>query len=122
MKKILIVEDDEFLINAYRLKLEKAGFEIKIAEDGIVALEVLKSYVPDLIVLDLVMPRKDGFAVLEDMQKDENLKKIPVLVASNLGQKEDVDRSMALGAVDYVVKSEISLEDLVKKILKLIEK
>lgn len=120
MKKILIVEDDKFLLNAYRVKLQKAGFEIKIAMDGEEAIKVIKGYTPDMILLDLILPKKDGFAVLEELKKEENWKKIPVIIASNLAQKEDIDRGMSLGATDYVVKTDLSLDDLVVKINKIL--
>lgn len=121
MKKILIVEDDKFSLNAYRVKLQKVGFEIKIAMDGEEAIEILKNYTPGLILLDLILPKKDGFAVLAGLRANENWKKIPVLIVSNLGQKEDIDRGMVLGAKDYVVKTDLSLDDLVKKINSLLK-
>jgi two-component system phosphate regulon response regulator PhoB/two-component system alkaline phosphatase synthesis response regulator PhoP len=116
MKKILIVEDDNFLSNAYRVKLTKAGYKIVLASDGQQAINTLESFIPDLILLDLVMPRMDGFAVLEKLKANELSAKIPVIVTSNLGQKEDIDRAINLGANSYVVKSDLSLDDLVKKI------
>lgn len=109
------------MANAYRVKLEKAGFELKIASDGVEAMEILKTFVPDAIMLDLVMPNKDGFATLSEIKKDPRLSKIPVLVATNLGQKEDVDRAKNLGAADYVVKSDLSMGALVEKIHSLVE-
>lgn len=117
--KILIAEDDNYLVNAYRVKLIKAGYEIKIALDGNEALNALESFTPDLIVLDLVMPKKDGFATLEEIKKNDKWKNIPVIIASNLGQKEDIDRGMKLGATDFIVKSEMSLNDLIAKINKI---
>lgn len=114
--KILIAEDDKFLSNAYRVKLTKEGFDISMAQDGIEVFEKLKDFKPDVILLDLIMPRKDGFTVLEELAKSEEYNKIPVIVASNLGQKEDIDRSFSLGAKDYIIKSEMSLEELVNKI------
>jgi len=116
MKKILIAEDDKFLANALRVKLTKSGFEVKNAYDGDEALKISDEFSPDLILLDLVMPVKDGFGFLEEVKQNTNLKKIPVIITSNLGQKEDIDRGMALGAKDYVVKSDLSLDDLIKKI------
>ncbi len=116
MAKILVAEDDKFLANAYRVKLSKGGFEIKIASDGQEALDSLEAFTPDVILLDLMMPVKDGFAVLEELKKNDKWKKIPVIVASNLGQKEDIDKSMALGAVDYIVKSQIPINDIIAKI------
>src|SRR5437867_1207790 len=107
MKKILVVDDDKFLGNAYRAKLTKAGYEIQLAKDGEEALDALKTFMPDLIILDLVMPVKDGFTTLEELKKNDQYKTIPVIVASNLGQKEDFDRAMKLGAVDFIIKSDL---------------
>lgn len=120
MKKILIVEDDKYLINAYRVKMTSAGFEVKLAMDGDEALEILKTFYPDIILLDLVMPKRDGFSVLEEIKKDLKLNKVPVIITSNLGQKEDIDRGIKLGAVDYVIKSDISIADILLKINKTI--
>jgi DNA-binding response OmpR family regulator len=118
MAKVLVVEDDRFLVSAYRAKLEKSGYEVQIASDGDEALAVLKTFTPDIMLLDLVMPRRDGFSTLEEIKKDEKLAKIPVIVTSNLGQKEDIDKAMALGANDYIIKSDLSIEELVGKIQK----
>ena len=118
MAKVLVVEDDRFLVSAYRAKLEKSGYEVQIASDGDEALAVLKSFTPDVMLLDLVMPRRDGFSTLEEIKKDSRLDKIPVIVTSNLGQKEDIDKAMALGANDYIIKSDLSIEELVGKIQK----
>jgi DNA-binding response OmpR family regulator len=116
MTKILVAEDDKFLSSAYRVKLTKAGYEVMIVLDGQQTMDALKTFKADLILLDLMMPVKDGFAVLEEIGKDASLKNIPIIIASNLGQKEDIDRGLSLGAKDYVVKSDLSLDDLVKKI------
>jgi sigma-B regulation protein RsbU (phosphoserine phosphatase) len=120
MKKILIAEDDKFLSSAYRLKLTKAGFEVTIASDGQQLLDILKNYFPDLILLDLVMPIVDGFDALKEIRANPKFKSIPIIVASNLGQKEDSDRAKALGATDFVIKSDLSLDMLIEKINKLI--
>jgi DNA-binding response OmpR family regulator len=116
MKKILVAEDDNFLANAYRVKLTKSSYEVKIVVDGEETLQVLKNYIPDLIILDLIMPKKDGFAVLEEIKKNESLKKIPCIVASNLGQKEDIDRAKGLGADDYIIKTDLTMGGLLDKI------
>ncbi len=116
MKKILVAEDDTYLANAYRIKLTKAGFEVRNAQDGQEALEMLSSFTPDIILLDLVMPKKDGFAVLTDLKANPTLKDIPVVIASNLGQKEDVEKGMKLGARDFFVKTDLSLNNLIEKI------
>ena len=116
MVKILVAEDDKFLANAYRVKLNKAGYEIKIVSDGQEAIDSLETFTPDVILLDLIMPIKDGFVVLEELKKSDKWKNIPVIVASNLGQKEDIDRGMALGATDYIIKSQMPINDVLAKI------
>ncbi|MBI3485520.1 response regulator [Candidatus Daviesbacteria bacterium] len=120
MSKILVAEDDKFLANAYRIKLTKAGFEVMMVGDGEEALAALNKFIPDLILLDLVMPKKDGFAALQEIKKDERLKNIPVIIASNLGQKEDIEKGLKLGAIDFIIKSDLSMDELVKKINKAI--
>jgi len=120
MKKVLIAEDDKFLASAYRLKLTKAGFETQIVGDGQLAIDSLQTFTPDLIILDLIMPVRDGFSTLQEIRGYEKWKVVPIIVASNLGQKEDIDKAMKLGATDFVVKSDLHLEDLITKINALI--
>lgn len=119
MKNILVAEDDRFLANAYRVKLTKAGFNVTIASDGAETVELLRKSMPDVLILDLVMPKKDGFTVLAEVKKDPVLSKVPVIVASNLGQKEDIDKAKSLGANDYIVKTDMSLNDIIEKIKKI---
>ena len=114
--KILIAEDDQFILKAMTTKLTKEGYEVKIAVDGVQLMNMLKSYIPDLIILDLLMPKKDGFEVLKEVKADQKLKKIPIIIASNLGQQNDIQQVIDLGATDYLVKSELTLENLVQKI------
>lgn len=121
MKKILVVEDDNFLASAYRVKLTKAGFEVKNALDGEEAIDILQSYTPDLILLDIVMPRKDGFATLSEIKANDKWKNIPVILASNLGQKEDIDKGMRLGATEFFIKTDFSLNNLIEKINTIIQ-
>lgn len=116
MKKILVVEDDTYLSNAYRVKLTKAGFEVKNAFDGDEALNLLQTFTPDLILLDIVMPKKDGFATLAEIKAQEKWRNIPIILASNLGQKEDRDKGMQLGASEFFIKTEFTLNDLIGKI------
>lgn len=92
MPNILVVEDDQFLLAAYKLKLEKEEFTVSLAQDGQEALDMLQTLTPDLILLDLVMPIKDGFAVLSDLKESEKLRDIPVIIASNLGQDEEIKK------------------------------
>lgn len=116
MKKILIAEDDQYLINSYRVKFSKSGFDVRMAFDGDEVFKVLENFTPDIILLDLVMPGKDGFTVLSELKRNEKWKKIPVIVTSNLGQPEDMEKAKSLGADDYLVKVQVSLEDIVNKI------
>lgn len=117
-KKLLVVEDDFFLIKVFQSKLTEEGFEVEIASDGELAFEVLKTFKPDLILLDLVMPKKDGFEVLEGLKKDPELKKIRVMVLTNLGQESDIERVKSFGVEDYLVKSDTPIGDVVKKVKK----
>lgn len=120
--KVLIAEDDQFLANAYKLKLKKAGFEILVVSDGEEALEAMSSFKPDVVLLDLIMPNLDGFTFLSQVQKDDSMKNVPIIVASNLGQKEDIQKAKELGARDYVIKSDMSLEELIAKLERLVTK
>jgi DNA-binding response OmpR family regulator len=116
--KILLCEDEEFVARSYTRKLELEGFAVVLAKNGVIATEMIKTEKPDLILLDLLMPLKTGFEVLREIQEgdDEELKKIPIIVSSNLGQNTDIEESKKLGAVDYLVKSNISLKELVEKV------
>jgi DNA-binding response OmpR family regulator len=116
MKKILIAEDEIFLYKVMANKLKKEGFEVTVATDGEEAIRIIQAEKPNLVLLDLLMPKRDGFEVLETMHADESLKKIPVIIASNLGQESDVERGKKLGAVEYIVKADLSIHDIVKKV------
>src|SRR5688572_15312220 len=116
MAKILIVEDDQFLILAYRKKLGISGHDVDVAHDGEEALVILQTDRPDIILLDLLMPNMDGFELLAKIKQAEGLKDIPIIVASNLSDSDYVERAKALGAADYVVKSDLTMEDLLSKI------
>ena len=111
-----MIEDDHFLRKIYRDKLTKAGFEFIEATNGIEGTNKVISERPDLVLLDLILPRKNGFDVLIDMKSNKNTKDIPVIILSNLGQESDVKRGLALGAQDYLVKTEISLSEVVDRV------
>lgn len=117
--KVLIAEDDSFLASAYVAKFAKVGAELRLAKNGQEALDVLRDFVPDVIVLDLIMPVMDGFSALEKIKKDERLRDIPVLVASNLEQQEDRVKAEKIGAAGYIVKSNMSISDLVELVRKM---
>ena len=121
MKHILLVEDDPFLIDIYTTKLKKEKFSVEVAVDGEECLSKLKETMPDLLILDIVLPNVDGWEVLRKIKANPKLKTIPVVVLSNLGQKEEVEKGKKLGAAKYLIKayykpSEVIAE--VKKILK----
>src|SRR3990167_9045667 len=104
--KILLVEDEEILIKVLQEKFEQGRFSVTLAMDGESATRLAKSAHPDLIVLDLILPKKSGFDVLKELKADPQLQKIPVIVLSNLGQDEEIKQALAAGAVDYLVKTQ----------------
>lgn len=115
-KKILIIEDDSFLQGLASTKLEKEGFTVRGAANGEEGIKLLSSESPDLVLCDLIMPGTDGFAVLEAAKKDPALAKIPIIVFSNLSEDKDIKRAKELGAVEYMVKSNFTLDELADKI------
>jgi len=117
-KKILIIEDEEIIYDLLQRKLIQEGYEVEIAKDGDEGLEKMRGEKPDLILLDIVMPRKGGFEVMEEMQKDENLKSIPVIVISNSGQPVELDKAKRLGARDWLIKTEFDPQEVIKKVKK----
>lgn len=115
-KKIAVVEDDKFLRKVYESKLPKEGFLVVSAGDGKAGLELIKKEKPDLVLLDLIMPIMTGFEVLESLKADTKSKMPKVIVLSNLGQDEDIARSKELGAADFLIKSNLSIKEIVEKI------
>lgn len=119
-KKILLVEGDVFYSKIFQEGLEKEGFDIKTAMDGEEALRALKKDTPDLILLDLIMPVKNGFEFLEEMKAEDKFKAVPVIILTVLGQDADKEKGMELGAVDYLVKTEQTMDTVVEKVKKYI--
>lgn len=115
-KNILIIEDDRFLSSLLRARFEKDGFGIFQAFDGDEAIKLLKQNKPNLVLLDLIMPRVSGFEVLEAISLNPEMKKVPVVILSNLAQESDVQKAKQLGAAEYFVKIRVSINALVKKI------
>ena len=115
-KKVMIVEDDEHISKVYEIKLAKEGYATSLAVDGDEAVAKITSEKPDLILLDLMIPKKDGFGVLEDIKKVPELASIPVIVLSNLGQQSDQDRALGLGANEYLVKVDYPIQEEVDRI------
>lgn len=116
VKKILLVEDDVFMLDLLSDKLRKSGFDISVAVDGEECMKVLESLKPDLVLLDIVMPKMDGLDVLRRIKASQELSTIPVIVLSNLGQKEEVDRAVDLGAKDYIIKANFTTKEIVEKL------
>ncbi len=115
-KKILFVEDEPTLQKAVGEILTQEGFQVFSALDGEKGLELIKKEKPDLILLDLILPKKDGFEVLKEMKENEELKNIPVIVLTNLEGMGDVEKALSLGATTYLIKANYELDDVVNKI------
>ncbi len=115
-KTIFLVEDELLLLNLLKQRLERAGFEVVTAKDGEEALNVLKSISPDLILLDIILPKVSGFEFMEQVRSDPAYKKTPILILSNLGQDNDIKKGETLGASGYLIKARLSIEEVVKKV------
>ena len=115
-RRVLLAEDDRFLRRAAETRLRQHGLEVLTAVDGEEALRLARSEPLDLILLDVVMPKLEGFEVLRLLKEDPATARIPVIVLSNLGQERDVSQAMALGAVAFLVKAHLSLQDLVDRV------
>lgn len=122
VNKVLIVEDEPILLRALNVELLSQGFEVISAKDGEAALRLIKEENPQLILLDLIMPKKNGFEVLKEIKNDDQTKRIPVIVLTNLGQEKDKKEVFDLGAEDYFVKASTDLNELSKKIEKILNK
>lgn len=121
-KKILIIEDEEIILDLLEKKLSREGYEISSAMDGEAGLRMMRTSKPDLILLDIIMPKMGGFEVMEEMQKDQELKKIPIIVVSNSGQPVEVGRAQALGAKDWLIKTIFDPQEVLDKVVKQIGK
>jgi DNA-binding response OmpR family regulator len=115
-KKVMLIEDDRFLSSLIKARLEKDGFAVLQAFDGDEAVTMLKTEVPNLFILDLIMPKVNGFEVLKTISLTPGLERIPVVIVSNLAQDSDIEKAKQLGAKEYFVKVKISIDDLVAKI------
>ncbi len=120
--KILIIEDDHFLSSILKGRLEKEGLTVRQAFDGEEGLTALKQDKPDLVLLDLIMPKKSGFEVLETVSLDPELNRIPIMIASNLGQDSDIQKAKSLGAVEYYVKVRTSIDELAQLVKNVIQR
>ena len=114
-QKVLIIEDEDVLRNILAKKLEKEGYEVVVAADGEKGMESVRNENPDIVLLDILLPKKNGYQILEEMHDDVDLKKIPVLIISNSGQPVEVKRLLELGACDYLVKADFEPKEVIDK-------
>ena len=116
MTKILLIEDDSFLVDIYTTKFKQAGFQISVVEQGSEAFESIQKAPPDVILLDVVLPHIDGWDILKKLQEQETTRDIPVFVLSNLGQKEEIEKGLRLGAKKYLIKAHYTPSEIIEEI------
>lgn len=121
MNKVLIIEDDAMLAEMYATKFKTEGFAVVQAADGTEGIAVAKKEKPDVILLDVIMPKLDGFGTLQQLKADDSLKRIPVIMLTNLGQEEDIKKGKELGASDYFVKANQTPSQIVEKVQALLK-
>ncbi|MBI5729080.1 MAG: response regulator [Candidatus Magasanikbacteria bacterium] len=117
---VLLVEDDVFLAGIYQKKFEMEGYKISTAENGEKGLADAKKKKPDIILLDILLPKMDGFTVLQNLKADTATKNIPVILLTNLGQKDDVEKGLEAGAADYLIKAHFKPSEIVDKVKKVL--
>lgn len=115
-KTILLVEDDSFVSDIYQTKIGKEGFKVVPAENGVEAVKRLEEFTPDLILLDIVMPYMDGMEVLRKIKSQERWKKIPIILLTNLSDKEKIEEALGIGANDYLIKSHFTPSEVISKV------
>ncbi len=120
--QILLVEDDAFLANIYKTKFEMEGFTVLVAENGELGLKEAKKKRPDLVLLDILLPKMDGFTVIGHLKEDKDLKDVPVIMLTNLGQKDDVEKGLELGADEYLIKAHFKPSETVDKVREVLKK
>lgn len=116
LKRILIIEDDTFLGDVLEHKLKAEGFEVRLCRDGAEGLKDMREMVPDLVLLDIILPTMNGYEILEAKQMDSRIDKVPVIVISNSGQPVEISRALALGVKDYLVKAQLDPDEVVTKV------
>lgn len=115
-KKILLAEDNQFILRSFKHLLGEQGYAVETVCDGAFVVSAVKDSRPDVLVLDLILPNKNGFDILKEIRLDKKFDALPIIVATNLGQDEDKEKVMNLGATDYIIKSQITSKDLLEKI------
>ena len=117
---ILLIEDDPLLIDIYSTKLKESGFEVTVADDGEKGLKSLEGAMPDLVLLDIVLPKQNGWEVLSKIRQNDRFKGLKVVLLSNLGQKEEIEKGLSLGADRYLIKAHFTPTQVVQEIQKLL--
>jgi len=120
--KILLVEDDTFLLGMYATKFELDGFKVITAEDGEKAVRSALKELPDVILLDIILPKLNGFEVLKQLKQEPTTAKIPIILLTNLSQKDEIEQGLKIGAVDYLIKAHFMPSEVVEKIKKVLRK
>ena len=118
MKRIVLVEDEKVLADLLKKKLQEAGYDTTLVMNGADGLRAIQEIRPDLVLLDIVLPQMDGFAIMEELNKDQEVQKIPVIIVSNSGQPVEIERVKALGAKDWLIKTEFDPKEVVVKVQK----
>lgn len=118
--KVLLVEDDKMIIDMYTLKFTQEGYKVFQAENGKEGVDMAKKSKPDVILLDIILPKMDGFSVLKQLKSDSETKTIPVVLLTNLGQDGDVKKGLQLGAIDYLIKANYTPAQVVEKVKSLV--
>ena len=121
MKSILLVEDDPFLVEIYTTKFKEAGFSVAVATDGKESLKKMKEKVPDLLLLDIVLPDLNGWEVLGEIKKDDKLNNLKIVILSNLGEKDEVEKGLKLGVKKYLVKARYTPSEVVEEVKKILK-
>ncbi len=116
MKKILVIEDDKFLRELISRKIVSEGYDVAEAVDGKKGIEGVNKEKPDLILLDLILPEVDGFEVLAKIKSNPSSSQIPVIILSNLGRKEDIEKGLKMGAADYLIKARFTPDEIIEKV------
>ena len=121
MKNILLIEDDPFLVDIYAFQLKEVGFSLEVATKGEEALRKLRERKYHLLILDIVLPQVDGWEILREIKSDKKLKDIKVIILSNLGQKEEVEKGIKLGANKYLIKAHYTPSEVIKEVKKILK-
>ena len=114
--KIIIVDDDDMMRETYVTKFQESGFEVTGAKDGLEALELISKETPDVVFTGIIMPRMSGFDLIENIRKNVKTGRLPVIISSHLGRKEDLEKARELGALDFIIKDEVTLDDAVERV------